>query len=105
MEFDPDRIARSPFTAGLVGSLITALKFTTGGTWWERAINVLAGWAAAGFVTPPLVEWLHHSPPEGYVSGAAFLVGLLGMSLVAAAIDWLKSGKLGETISSWTVRR
>jgi len=105
MDFDPERIARSPFAIGAVGALITALKFTPGASWLERSVNVLAGAASAGFVSPPLVEWLHHNPPEGYISGAAFVVGLVGMSLVAAAMEWLKSGKLGEVISSWTVRR
>lgn len=104
MDFDPDRIARSPFTVGALGSLVTALKFTPGATWVERIINVVAGSLIAGFTTPPLVEWLRMTS-AGYVNGAAFVVGLLGMSLAAALMDWLKSGKLGEAISSWTTRR
>lgn len=105
MEIDPDKIARSPFLIGALGALITALRFTPGASWPERIINVLSGAVIAGFVTPALVEWVHHNPPEGYINAAAFVVGLLGMSLIAAAIDWLRSGKLGEAISSWTVRR
>jgi hypothetical protein len=30
---------------------------------------------------------------------------MFGMSLAAAVMDWLRSGKLGEAISSWTVRK
>lgn len=105
MDIDPERIARSPFTIGAIGALITAIKFTPGASWPERIFNVLAGAVAAGVLTPALVEWVHHSPPEGYINAAAFVVGLLGMSLIASAIDWLRSGKLGEAISSWTVRR
>ncbi len=104
MDIDPERIARSPFTIGAIGALVTALKFTPGATWKEKVVNTLAGMLIAGFTTPVLIEWLHMTS-TGYANGAAFVVGLLGMSLVAAAIDWLKSGKLGETISSWTVRR
>ena len=37
MDFDPDRIVRSPFTVGAIGALITAVKFTPGATWRERA--------------------------------------------------------------------
>lgn len=102
VDFDIDR-AR-PFLIGAIGALITALKFTPGATWIERAVNVVAGSLIAGFTTPALIEWLHMTS-SGYTNGAAFVVGLLGMSLVAAALDWLKSGKLGEILSSWGTRR
>lgn len=104
MDFDPERIARSPFVVGLIGSLVTAVKFTPGASWKEKVVNTLAGMLVAGYTTPVLIEWLHMTS-TGYANGAAFVVGLLGMSLVAAAIDWLKSGKLGEIVSSWGVKR
>lgn len=104
MDIDPERIARSPFSIGAVGALVTALKFTPGATWWERGVNVVAGSLIAGFTTPVLIEWLHMTS-TGYANGAAFIVGLLGMSLAASVIDWVKSGKLGEILSSWGMRR
>ena len=104
MDIDPEKIISSPFAIGGAGALVAALKFTPGATWTERGVNVVAGSLAAGFITPALVQWLSMASP-GYMNGAAFIVGLLGMSLVAAVLDWLKSGKLGESISSWTTRR
>lgn len=51
MGFDIERIARSPFTVGAVGALITAVKFTPGASWGERAFNVLAGSSSLGITS------------------------------------------------------
>lgn len=104
MDFDPDRAARSPFTIGAVGALITAIKFTPGASWWERGANVLAGSAAAGFFTPALVEWLVMTSPA-YASGAAFLFGLVGMSLAAALLQAIKDTPFGAILAGWLTRR
>ena len=104
MDFDPEHIARSPFTIGAIGALITAVKFTPGATWPERIVNVLAGSAAAGFITPALVEWLSMKSPA-YASGAAFLFGLVGMSLAAALLQGIKDTPLGQIFTGWLSRR
>ncbi len=104
MDFDADSISRSHFTVGAVGALITAVKFTPGASWGERAFNVLAGSAAAGFITPALVEWLSMKSPA-YASGAAFLFGLVGMSLAAALQQGIKDTPLGQILTSWLSRK
>ena len=104
MEIDPEKIARSPFTVGAVGALITAVKFTPGASWPERGFNVLAGAAAAGYVTPALVEWLGMTSPT-YASGAAFVLGLVGMSLASAMLQAIKDTPLGQIITGWISRR
>lgn len=104
MELDPDHIARSPFTVGAIGALITAVKFTPGASWAERGFNIIAGSAAAGFITPALVEWLHMTSPA-YSSGAAFLFGLVGMSLAAAILQAIKDTPLGQIVTGWLSRR
>jgi hypothetical protein len=104
MDFDLDRIARSPFTVGAVGALITAVKFTPGASWGERTFNVLAGSAAAGFITPALVEWLNMKSPS-YASGAAFLFGLVGMSLAAALLQAIKDTPFGQILTGWLTRK
>lgn len=104
MDFDPERFARSPFTIGALGALVTAIKFTPGASWRERFFNVLAGSLAAGFITPALVEYLKMQT-AGYVNGAAFVVGLLGMSVVAAVLQAARDIKLAEIISGWLTRR
>lgn len=104
MDLDPNHIARSPFTVGAVGALITAVKFTPGASWGERAFNVLAGSSAAGFVTPALIEWLNMKS-AAYASGAAFLFGLVGMSLCAALLQGIKDTPLGQILTGWLSRR
>lgn len=104
MDIDPDRIVRSNFTIGAIGALITAIKFTPGSTWLERAFNVVAGSAFAGFLTPALTQWLALQSPA-YTSGAAFLLGLLGMSLAAAALQAVKDTPLGQIVTGWLSRR
>lgn len=104
MDFDTGSISSSPFTVGAVGALITAVKFTPGASWGERAFNILAGSAAAGFITPALVEWLNMKSPA-YASGAAFLFGLVGMSLAAALLQGIKDTPLGQILTGWLSRR
>lgn len=104
MDIDPDRIARSPFTVGAIGALITAVKFTPGATWPERGFNVLAGSAAAGFLTPPVTAWLNFQE-QHYISGAAFLFGLVGMSLASAVLNGIKETPVGQIITGWLSRR
>lgn len=104
MDFDAERITGSPFVFGAVGALITAVKFTPGASWGERAFNVMAGSAAAGFITPALVEWLSMKSPA-YASGAAFLFGLFGMSLAAALLQGIKDTPLGQIFTGWLSRR
>lgn len=104
MDLDPERIARSPFTIGAVGALITAVRFTPGASWAERIFNVVAGSAVAGFVTPALIEWLGMRSPA-YASGAAFVCGLLGMSLAAAVLQGIKDTPLGAIVVGWLARK
>lgn len=104
MELDPREAFRSPFLAGAVGALITAVRFTPGATWWERGFNVCAGSVTAGFVTPALIEWLHLTSPT-YLSATAFFLGLLGMSLAASLMQALKETPFGQILTGWITRR
>lgn len=105
MDIDPESSrAVRPFIVGAIGALITAVKFTPGASWPERLVNIAAGSAAAGFVTPALTEWLHMTLPA-YQNGAAFLFGLVGMSLAAAALQAIKDTAWGQIVASWLTRR
>lgn len=104
MDIDIDRIGRSNFVVGAVGALITAMKFTPGASLPERITTVLAGSSMAGYLTPALVQWLG-MPSAGYASAAAFLIGLLGMSLAAAALAAIKETPLGQILAGWLGRK
>lgn len=103
MNLDPDHIFNSPFFVGGIGSLV-ALKFAPGLTWPERFTNVVCGLLLAGYLTPALTAWLEFGS-VGLESAAAFVVGLLGMSLAAAIFDGVRATKFGDIISSWLTRR
>ena len=103
-DFDPERWLHNNFAVGALGALITAVKFTPGATWLERGFNVVAGSLAAGFITPALTEWLQMATPA-YASGAAFLLGLVGMSLAAALLRAIKETPLGQILAGWLSRK
>lgn len=100
---DVDKLARSPYAAGVAGSLV-ALRFAPGSTWVERAVNVVAGSITAAYVSPALAEWLRITSP-GLQSGLAFLLGLFGLSLAAAALQAMREAQLGQVITGWISRR
>jgi hypothetical protein len=104
MDIDPEKIIHSPFFTGAIGALVTAVKFTPGASWLERAANIGFGALVSGFVTPALIEWLNVKS-QAYLSCAAFMLGLLGMSLAAAALDGIKTTKFGEIVDSWLRRK
>jgi hypothetical protein len=104
MDLDPESIAKSPFTIGALGALVTAVKFTPGSNWPERIFNIVAGAMAAGFLTPMLTEYLRMTSPA-YMGGAAFVCGLLSMSLAAALLQALRDLRLADIVSGWLTRR
>jgi hypothetical protein len=104
MDFDFDRIARSDFMTGALGAAVTALKFTPGATWLERAGNVLAGALASGYGTPALVKGLAITGDE-YRGALAFVLGLLAMSLLAAMQDAVKRTPWGQILASWLSKK
>lgn len=100
---DVDKLARSPFAAGVAGSLV-ALRFAPGASWGERALNVLAGSITAAYVSPALAEWLRITSP-GLQSGLAFLLGLFGLSLAAAGLQAIRETPLGQVLTGWISRK
>lgn len=98
-----DAAAQSPFFIAAVGSAITALKFTPGASLAERFLNAAAGCAFGGYIAPPLVAWLKMST-DVYLGGAAFLLGLVGMSLTAGVLQAIKDTPLGKIVTGWVSR-
>lgn len=99
MDIDPDRLLRSPWTAGALGALV-GLKFAPGLSWVERVFNVIAGALCAGYASPALAEWLHVAG-EGMRGGLSFVIGLFGLSLAAAIVQGMRDARLGDAVTSW----
>ena len=100
---DTDKLFGNPFVVGALGALV-ALKFAPGGSWLERLANVVSGSLAAGFLTPALVQWLQMDAPS-YASGAAFVVGLLGMSVADAIVAGIRETPIAKIVTGWLSRR
>lgn len=97
-------VVKSPFAVGAVGAAVAALKATPGASVWEKSINVFSGAVLSGFLTPPLTDYLRMTA-ESYRNGAAFMLGLLSMSLVAAVLGAMKDTKWSDILGSWLSRR
>lgn len=102
MDFDPERITRSPWVGGALGAIV-ALRGAPGGSWPARAFNVLCGALIAGYFSPAFAEWMNATTPA-MQSGCAFFFGLFGMNLVAWVTAYIAEHKLGDVLP-WLTRR
>lgn len=106
MDINPNDV--KPFAVGGIGAVIAAFKWLPGVNWFERVLNAVAGTAIAGFGAPVLVEYLRLDHSEAYRNGAAFVIGLLGLSLVAAVFEAMKELSLSKLIAAklraWAAR-
>jgi len=102
MKFDSELVA--PFVVGAAGAFIAAFRFIPGASIVEKVINGACGTAIAGFMTPALTEWLSMKS-QAYMNGAAFMFGLVGMSLAAAILQGIKDTPVGQILSGWLSRR
>lgn len=97
MPLDPDHIARtaddlarSPFTAGLLGAVVTALRGMPGTTWRERASHSVAGAFMAGYLGPAAADWFGLTS-QSLLGATAFLVGMFGLNASAGVWAYFKS--------------
>ena len=99
MPIDPqaaEEVAKSPWLAGALGAIV-ALRGVPGASWLERLINVLCGSLLSGFLSPALSEYFGMTTPA-MQSAVAFAVGLFGLNLMAAILEFIKTAKLGDYI-------
>lgn len=99
MNLDPqaaDEVVKSPWLAGALGAVV-ALRGVPGTSWWERVLNVLSGSLLSGFFSPALSEYFGMTTPA-MLSAMAFAVGLFGLNLMAAILDFIKTAKLEDYI-------
>ena len=94
MDFDHEKLWRSPFIIGALGAVV-ALRGTPGDTWGTRLINVLSGALIAGYGSPAVCEFFALTSPS--MQGAmAFASGLFGMNVVAMVVGWCKTLQLAD---------
>lgn len=80
--------------AGLVGSLLS-LGFIDGMTKKQRVVAVCSGMVMAHYLAP-LIAFIFHE--ENYQETIGFLVGLFGMSVVAALFRAIQNSDLWSLV-------
>ena len=103
MEIDPERVLRNPFVAGLLGSAITAWRFTPGASIAAKIVNSLFGSAIAGYGAP-LVAEVTSQPSPHFLSVVALILGLVGMSLCDQLVKAASETQLGQFVAAWLER-
>jgi hypothetical protein len=86
-----------PEVAGLVGGVL-GLFNTPGDSLREKAFNLGAGVSAAWFLAPALEDYLEVSTKNGQMA-IAFVVGLIGMNLLAKAIAYARKTGLFDLLN------
>jgi hypothetical protein len=89
IDLNPESVIKSPYFAGLVGSVIS-LRWVPGGTVLEKLIIIAIGVGAASFLGPAAGEYfgLHSQAMQSAIS---FMIGLFGLNLMAAVALWIKT--------------
>lgn len=93
MGFFDDHLLR-PEATGLIGSLLGVLN-TPGTGWRERVFNFGAGAGAAWFIAPAVEDYFSLTSNNARMA-VAFVVGLVGMNLLAKIIDYVKNTPLAS---------
>jgi hypothetical protein len=74
---------------GFFGALVS-LKFVAAlgqMTVWQRSVTVMSGWGTAVFLTPLSIEAMELTLSDRSHAGIAFVIGLFGLSVAAAALE------------------
>ena len=85
-----------PESAGVAGALL-GLFNAPGDTWRQRTFNLGSGIAASWFLAPWVCEVIGITSDNGRLA-LAFLVGLIGMNLVAKIINHVSVSSLADLL-------
>lgn len=72
---------KAPVIAGFIGAILS-LYFIKDLTRTKAAVAVFGGAACAAYLAPVLIAWFGLQGSEEAESGAAFLIGILGMNII-----------------------
>lgn len=84
------------------GALVS-LRFIRAETWWGRAMLVIGGFGGAAYGTPIILHALEW--PIAYEPGAAFLLGMFGMSICDAVARAVAAADLWSVIRGWLEKK
>lgn len=93
-----ENVVRPEFS-GPAGALLGLLN-APGKTMRERAFNLGAGLSVAVFLSP-VVDSYFNVTTRNQQTAVAFVIGLLGMNLVAKAIDYVRQTSVSDILSTF----
>lgn len=79
---------KGALATGFIGSVLSFRFVNQLGT-FGRAATFFGGALLAGFLAPLMVDWF--GLKENYIGGVGFVVGALGMSVLAATLQAIKN--------------
>jgi len=87
---------------GLIGALLSMYFAQPGMHWLTRAVYCAGGAACAYAGAPALAEYFTLS--EAATGAVGFVLGVFGMSLLAALQTVLRESKFAEQLATWLKR-
>lgn len=91
-------VKRDALIVAFLGAVIS-LKFVPEmDRWWKRLTMVAGGFLCAIYIAPAIADIFEFKARAE--SGITFLIGLLGMSVIAAVVKLVSSGELWSALKS-----
>lgn len=88
-------LKKAALLGGFLGALVSLRFFPEAQSWWQRCTTLFSGWVCAAYVAPLAAATLDIA--EKHEGGVAFLVGVVGMALIANVLQaipgWLTAAK------------
>jgi len=91
-------VKKGYIVVGFIGAVLSLKFLPRIETWFAKVTTVLTGWACAIYLAPALSEAMDFKERTEY--GITFLIGILGVSLMAALVTIVTSGDLWNAIKS-----
>ena len=89
-------VKKGEVVVAFIASIISLRFLPEIKTWYDKASAIATGFFCSAFVGPAITEVLDLKERTGY--GVLFLVGVLGVSAMAALLTIVKSGELWAAI-------
>jgi len=101
-----EKYLNSPFMVGAFGAAVASYKFIPtipGNSKVEKFINVFCGAMVSNYLAPSLVTIFNINTPT-YLGGVSFLLGMLGMAVLAALFQGIRDTNVTQLLTSWLRR-
>lgn len=82
----------SPIFTGFAGALASVLFAKEKLSFWRRLAHIIVGSLVASYIAPAVIDWMGIENERVQLS-FTFIVGVIGVGIIAALINWLQEFK------------